>query len=144
MDEQKQPGSAQNTNRWSLVAVIALVVVVLAVRTAWKGDSPTTETAQKLIWVQVLHGDGSIRDFDLNTDQETLGPALVEGGVVEDNPAAHGLYILTADGETVDEANQEWWKLTKSGELLTTGVDSTPIAGGDVFELTFTTGYDGF
>ena len=80
----------------------------------------------------------------LLAQQAYLGPALVEGGVVEDNPAAHGLYILTADGETVDEANQEWWKLTKSGELLTTGVDSTPIAGGDVFELTFTTGYDGF
>ncbi len=141
MDEQKQPGSAQNTNRWSLVAVIALVVVVLAVRTAWKGDSPTTETAQKLIWVQVLHGDGSIRDFDLNTDQETLGPALVEGGVVEDNQDGCGLSIRTADGETADGSRQEWWRITKNGELVSTGADAVLIADGDRFELAFQVGY---
>ena len=98
-------------------------------------------SAQKLIWVQVLHGDGSIRDFDLNTAQETLGPALVEGGVVEDNQDGCGLSIRTADGETADGSRQEWWRITKNGELVSTGADAVLIADGDRFELAFQVGY---
>ena len=99
---------------------------------------------QKLIWVQVVHGDGTVKDFDLNTTQEYLGPALVEGGVVEDNQSAYGLYILTADGETADEGEQEWWCITKGGETVNTGADQTPISDGERYELTFTVGYDTF
>ena len=52
-----------------------------------------------------------------------------------------GLFFYTVDVETVDDANQEWWCLTKGGESLMTGADSTPIADGDQFELTLTVGY---
>ena len=34
-------------------------------------------------------------------------------------------------------------KVTKSGEMVNTGADQTPIADGDAFELTLTVGYDG-
>ena len=61
---------------------------------------------------------------------------------MEDNQSAYGLYILTADGETADEDNQEWWCITQGGEQLNTGADQTPIADGDRFELTLTVGYD--
>ena len=89
-----------------------------------------------------MHGDGSNREFSLKTDEAYLGNALVEGKVVEDNQGAYGLYILTADGETANEDSQEWWQITKSGEKLNTGADSTPIEDGDHFELTLTVGYD--
>ena len=39
---------------------------------------------------------------------------------------------------------QEWWKLTKDGEMVNTSADATPIADGDHFELTFMVGYDEF
>ena len=45
------------------------------------------------------------------------------------------------DGVTADDANQEWWCFTKGGKMLETGVDSTPIADGDTFEITLTQGY---
>lgn len=45
------------------------------------------------------------------------------------------------DGYTADESAQEWWCLTKGGQSVNTGVDSTPIADGDAFELTLTTGW---
>ena len=121
------------------LALAILAFVAVALLAVWKFYAPTGTAGDKSIQVLVVHADGQTRSFTLNTQQAYLGPALVEGGVVEDNPAAHGLYILTADGETVDEANQEWWKLTKSGELLTTGVDSTPVEDGGQYELTLTT-----
>ena len=52
-----------------------------------------------------------------------------------------GMFVTTVDGETVDEGNQEWWCLTKGGGMVTTGVDSTEVSDGDVYELTFTVGY---
>ena len=140
-EKDKHPRSL---NRWTLAALVALVVVVLLFQTLWKQRSPAPEAGRKLLWVQVIHGDGSVKDFDLNTAQEYLGPALVEGGVVEDNQSAYGLYILTADGETADEGAQEWWCITKGGETVNTGADQTPIADGDRYELTFTVGYDSF
>lgn len=137
-------GQKSGGNRKIILAAACLFVAAAVLLVVGRLAAPKGSAGTKSILVEVIHKDGSSKSYPLNTDQAYLGAALVEGGVVEDNPAAHGLYILTADGETVDDANQEWWKLTKSGELLTTGVDSTPIAGGDVFELTFTTGYDGF
>ena len=44
-------------------------------------------------------------------------------------------------GETADASRQQWWCLTKGGESVNTSADQTPIADGDVFELTLTEGY---
>jgi len=129
-------------NRKPLIAAICLVAVVAVLLVVWKFAMPDGTTGEKQITVQVVHGDGSSKDFPLTTAEEYLGPALVAGNVVEDNPSEYGLYILTADGETADESAQQWWKLTKGGEMVNTGADSTPIADGEQYELTLTTGYD--
>lgn len=134
----------QGSTKQIVLALAILAFVAVALLAVWKFCAPTGTAGDKSIQVLVVHADGQTRSFALNTQQAYLGPALVEGGVVEDNPSAYGLYILTAGGETVNEANQEWWKVTKGGERVDTGVDSTPIADSDAFELTFTMGYDGF
>ena len=43
--------------------------------------------------------------------------------------------VIPLEGEGKESANQ-WWAISKSGEMATTGVDTTPIADGDHFELT--------
>lgn len=138
MSEQKK----NSKKVWiALVCLAAAAAIFLLV---WRLASPGTTTGGKQVTVEVVHGDGSSRSFDLSTGEEYLGPALVSGGVVEDNQSAYGLYILTADGETADEGNQEWWKLTRGGEMVNTGADATPISDGEHYELTLTVGYDGF
>ena len=52
-----------------------------------------------------------------------------------------GLYVLTVDGETADEAQQQWWCLTKDGEMSPTGVDDTVIADGEHYEFELKTGW---
>lgn len=128
----------------TLLAALALVVVAAGLLLVWRMTAPTGEEGRKTVTVQVVHSDGASRDFTLETEEACLGPALIAGGVVEDNQGPYGLYILTADGETAEESAQEWWKLTKGGEMVNTGVDATPIADGDAFELTLMVGYDGF
>lgn len=131
-------------NNKGIIAAVCLVAVAVVLLLVWNALSPKSVAGDKHLTVQVVHKDGSAKAFSLDTDQEYLGPALVEGGVVEDNQSSYGLYILTADGETADESAQEWWNITRDGESLTTGADSTPIADGEQYELTLTVGYDGF
>ena len=132
----------KGTNKKIWIAAAVLAVVIAALFFVWRAAAPQGSAGGKQLTVQVVHGDGSSKDFQLNTEEEFLGPVLVAEGVVEDNQSAYGLYILTADGETADEANQEWWQITNNGESLNTGADSTPIADGEHYELTLTVGYD--
>ena len=138
MSEQKRNYGKIVTAAVCLAAAAAVLLLV------WRLASPGGMAGEKRITVEVVHGDGSSRDFALATAEAYLGPALVSGGVVEDNQGPYGLYILTADGETADEGAQEWWKVTKSGEMVNTGADATPIADGERYELTLTVGYDAY
>ena len=130
-----------NSNKKLIAAAVCVALLAVVLLIVWRATAPKGVEGSKSITVQVIHKDGAAKDFPLHTDEEFLGRALVEGGVVEDNQAAYGLYILTADGETVDEGNQEWWQITKDGESLMTGADETPIADGEHYELTLIVGW---
>lgn len=121
------------------LALVLAMVLCVSVLAGCGGKAAGGETIT--VTVTVVHGDGSEKVLELETDQETLGRALVEEGVVEDNQTTYGLYMLTVDGETVDEDNQEWWSITKDGEALMTGADETEILDGECYEITFTVGY---
>ena len=124
-----------------LLGLCALILAVVVLVGVFFLTRPDTTAGGKNITVTVIHKDESQKVFELSTDQEYLGPALVEGKVVEDNQSDYGLYILTADGETVDEANQEWWCLTKGGAEVTLGADQQPIYDGECYELTLMVGW---
>lgn len=125
-----------------ILGVVALVVVVAVLLGVYFATRPDVQEGAKALTITVVHGDGTEKAFDIHTDEEFLEGALLEHEIVEDNQTEFGLYILTADGETADEGNQEWWCLTKDGEMLMTGAGETPIADGERYELTFTVGYE--
>ena len=89
----------------------------------------------------MVHGDGTQKEFTLQTDAETLREALEEEDIIAGEESEYGLYVLTVDGETVQEEQQEWWCLTKDGQMHNYGVDDTNIADGERYELTFTVGW---
>ena len=96
--------------------------------------------AVKNITVKVVHKDGSEKEFAIAAQGETLREALEQEKLVEGEDGQYGLFIKSADGETADDGNQEWWCVTKGGEQVNTGVDGVKIADGDVYELTLTVG----
>ena len=95
----------------------------------------------KHIVIKVVDNENKEETFEIDTTSEMLRGALDELGIVEGDETQYGLFIKTVNGLTVDDANEEWWCITKGGESVMTGVDSTPIEDGDQFELTFTVGY---
>lgn len=96
---------------------------------------------EKSFTVQVIHGDGSEKTFQVSTAKEMVGEALVDEGLVSGEQGAYGLYVQTVDAETADESKEQWWCLTKGGQSVNTGVDSTPVEDGATYEFTLTEGY---
>lgn len=133
---------AKKSKKGTVIALAALVVVLAGCLALYFTMKPAAQAGDKNIVVEVVHGDGTSREFKLATGAEYLGQALIEGKVVVDDQGPYGLYILTADGETADEGKQEWWCVTKGGETVMLGADQQPIADGEHYELTFTVGYD--
>jgi len=125
-----------------LTSLLALLLLAAVLYGVWYTTRPEPAAGNKALTIEVTHSDGTTNTFPIETDAEYLAEALVENGIVEDNQSTYGLYILTADGETANESNQEWWCITKGGESLMTGASETPIADGETYELTLMVGYD--
>lgn len=124
-------------------AILATVLVVLCVLAGvlYQNFKPETTEGSKEITVTVIHADQSEKDFTYNTDAEYLGEVLLDEGLIAGEDGDYGLFVKTVDGETVDDSKQQWWCLTKDGESVNTGVDLTPIADGEQYELTMIEGY---
>ena len=125
----------------SVFFAILLAAVMAVFLGIWYVARPQISAGEKDLSIQVIHGDLSTQIFEITTTAEFLGDALTEHGIVQGEMGPYGLYILTADGETADEANQEWWCITKGGEVHMTGASETVIADGEAYELTLMVGY---
>ena len=125
-----------------IIAVAVLLVLVVGALLVWNHFKPAAQVGGKNIVFQVVHGDGSSKDFSIQTDAENLRAALEqEEGLIAGSDSEYGLFVETIDGETANSDNQEWWCFTKDGEMLMTGVDDTMIADGEHYEASFTVGW---
>ena len=128
-------------NKKTLAAVLVLTALVITAAVCWFAFAPRTSAGAKSITVDVTHKDGQSNTFTIETDAEYLGDAMKQENLLEGEDGEFGMYVLTVDGETVDESNQEWWGYTKSGEMVNYGVDCCPIADGDHYEFTLNVGW---
>ncbi len=120
------------------LALLLCIALVLALA----GCSGASSQAEDVTFtLKVVHGDGSEMETEVTTDKTTVGEALADQGYISGEQGAYGLYVKTVDGETVDDAKEQWWCLTKNGESVNTGVDSTDVEAGASYEFTFTEGY---
>lgn len=120
---------------------ILLIILCVAAGILFNANKPEIVAGTKEIDVIVVHADQTEDIFTYQTDAEYLGDVLLENKLAEGEVGAYGLFITAVDGETADDSKQQWWCITKSGESVTTGADTLPIADGDQFELTLMEGY---
>ena len=82
----------------------------------------------------VVDGDGKETSYEINTDQTTVGDALVELGLIAGDESDYGLYVKTVNGITVDyDTDGKYWAFYVDGEYAQTGVDSTDITPGATY-----------
>jgi hypothetical protein len=130
--ETKKPSNKKIIG--TIIGLLALIGVFAIVYTQFI-QGPIA--GSKKIVIEMIQADVDTKTFTLHTDAKYLGEALDEANLIEGEEGDFGLFITAVDGVQVNPATQ-YWALSKSGEILMTGADSTPIADGDKFELTLT------
>ena len=107
-------------------------------------DTNTTTTTQasgeakkELSFVfKVVDLDGSEKSFDIKTDAKTVGEALLELELIAGDESEYGLYVKTVNGITLDyDKDKMYWAFYVNGEYAVSGVDTTEITEGGLYEF---------
>ena len=84
----------------------------------------------------VVEADGYTVTFTINTDAETVGKALLDLGLIEGEDSQWGLYVKKVNGMLADyDVDGTYWAFYVNGGYGMYGVDSTPIAEGEVYSF---------
>lgn len=98
-------------------------------------DNVLGEGKTKINFV-VVDKEGNETVFEIHTDKETVGDALLEHGLIAGDESEYGLYVKEVNGITADyDVDKTYWAFYINGEYATTGVDSKPIKEGETYTL---------
>lgn len=125
----------------TIIAAVLLILVCVGAGALYLKFRPSASEGSKNITVTVVHADSTEKEFRYQTDAEYLGKVLEDEKLVEGTQGQFGIFITVVDGEQADDSKQQWWCLTKGGEMVNTSADQTPIEDGDRYELTLKEGY---
>lgn len=131
----------QKKNNKGVIALIIVLVLAAAALVIWQTNKPETQQGGKEITVNVDHLNGDDTTFTIHTDEEYLRGTLEQEDLIEGTESEYGLYVLTVDGETADESEQQWWGYSVNGTFAELGVDSQPVADGDVYDFVLNVGW---
>lgn len=93
------------------------------------------EGSTKFIFT-VVDKEGNETQFEIHTDKETVGEALMELELIAGDEGDYGLYVKTVNGITADyDKDGVYWAFYVNGEYAQTGVDSTMITEGDTYSF---------
>ena len=104
----------------------------------WENATYTSDKTfgkgEKTVTVKITAEEQTLT-FTIKTDKAFLGEALAEHDLIEGKEGAYGIFMTSVNGITVSEADRTYWALYKDGVYSMTGVDTTPIADGEHYEL---------
>ena len=130
----------QKNKKILIIAAVVLLLIAGALLLIEGSKKPVPIEGSKTITVTVIQEGVEDKVFTIHTDAEFLRGALEQEKLVEGSESQYGLYVTTVDGVAVDESLRQWWCLNDGeGNMLDTGVDSTPSADGDAFQFVLST-----
>ena len=72
--------------------------------------------------------------FEISTDEQTVGAALVEAGLIEGEVGPYGLMVSHVNGIRLDyDEDKAYWAFYIDGEYAMSGVDQTDIEAGKAY-----------
>ena len=84
----------------------------------------------------VVDQEGSEAQFEIYTDKETVGEALLELGLIDGEESEYGLYVKTVNGITANyDTDGTYWAFYINGEYASSGVDSAKITEGESYSF---------
>lgn len=140
-----------------LIVLIAATALTMTACTDGQGAATTTEGAATTTTVattdpqsvitelgkgetsfrfDVTGVDGKVTRFLVKTDEITVGQALINLNLIDGEAGPYGLYVKTVNGVTLDfNKDGKYWAFYMNGEYALTGVDSTNIEEGVIYEF---------
>ncbi len=91
---------------------------------------------EKQFTLTVTDADGKITAYEINTNKEKVGDALIELELISGDPGPYGLYVKKVAGILAEfETNGKYWAFYINGELAPSGVDTTDIVPGTTYSF---------
>ena len=121
------------------VLILVVLIAVLGIVYAVFREKPTEGT--KNITIEVVNKKQETSSYEVQTSAEYLRGAMeeAEGLTFAGTDSEFGLTVDTVNGETADyNTDGAYWAFYVNGEYCNYGVDSQPIADGDVFTIAYT------
>ena len=128
-------------NKKGIIALALVLALAVAALFVWQAAKPETQQGSKEIVVNIDHLNGDDASYTIYTDAEYLRAALEQENLIEGTESQYGLYVTSVDGEAADESKQEWWGYSVNGTFAELGVDSQPVADGDVYDFVLNVGW---
>lgn len=84
----------------------------------------------------IVDKEGTEHLYEIHTDEEFVGFALIAHELIEGEEGPYGMYIKSVLGQVLDyETDGMYWSFYVGGEYAMTGVDLTPVTEGESYEL---------
>lgn len=117
-------------------SVVAQSEVSVEASAAVEGEATVLGEGNIKFALTVVDQDGNETDFQILTDKETVGEALLDVDLIAGDESEYGLYVKTVNGVTADyDKDKTYWAFYVNGEYANTGVDSTPVEDGAVYSF---------
>ena len=97
-------------------------------------ETTTLGEGQTVFAFTVVDKEGNETHYEIHTDKETVGDALLELELIDGEVGQYGLYVKVVNGITADyDVDQTYWAFYINGEYGFTGVDSTKVEAGAAY-----------
>lgn len=78
--------------------------------------------------------DGNESTTAIQTNETTVGEALLKAGIIQGEDGPYGLFVKTVNGITLDfDKDGKYWAFYVDGAYATSGAEKTPIEQGKVY-----------
>lgn len=83
---------------------------------------------------EVVDKEGKTTTFTVNTDETTVGAALLGVNLIAGEESEWGLYVKNVNGIIADyDVDQTYWAFYINGDYAMTGVDATDLVAGSTY-----------
>ena len=141
----------KNNSTKKLLALVLAFVLTAAAALTGCSTSPAETTAppqtpaadvtvlgegSKTFDLTIVDKEGAAHAYEIHTDEEYVGFALIAHELIEGEEGPYGMYIKSVLGQVLDyETDGMYWSFYVGGEYALTGVDLTPVTEGVSYML---------
>lgn len=127
-----------------ILCAVLVAAMTLTLGGCSSNEPKNPETPQSEVDKRIVKGEGQITfnfdvtdqegnttQFEIHTDEETVGAALLKLELIKGDPGDYGLYVKEVNGIIADyDKDQTYWAFYINGEYAMSGVDQTKIEEG--------------